>query len=183
MEIYRIYRNRSMVGNQQRAHIIWNEHNPNNPWKKGMVVHHKDEDTLNDAIENLELMTHADHQSLHHKGKIISKETKHKISESVKGEKNHFYGKHFSEESKQKLSLSKKGQKHSEETLRKMSVALKGKQIGPSNGMFGKHHSEETRRKYSLDRMGNKYNLGNKASEETKLKMSLAQKKRWSKNK
>lgn len=35
----------------------------------GEVIHHKDEDQLNDRIENLSVMTHAEHISLHCKGK------------------------------------------------------------------------------------------------------------------
>lgn len=37
------------------------------------------------------------------KGKTLSTETKRKISESTKGEKNHNYGKHLSEDTKEKL--------------------------------------------------------------------------------
>lgn len=38
-----------------------------------------------------------------HRGKIISDETKKKMSESHKGEKHHMYGKHHSEETKRKI--------------------------------------------------------------------------------
>ena len=33
------------------------------------IVHHKDEDTFNDKIENLEVMNYKEHLSLHHAGK------------------------------------------------------------------------------------------------------------------
>lgn len=36
--------------------------------KKGIVVHHVDSDPLNNAVENLQLMTRGDHSRLHHRG-------------------------------------------------------------------------------------------------------------------
>lgn len=66
------------------------------------------------AIE-LIFLTPFEHKSLHHKGKKhlkgkkFSEETKRKMSESFKGEKNGFYGKKHSEETKQKMSESCKG--------------------------------------------------------------------------
>jgi hypothetical protein len=82
------------------------------------------------------------------KRRIVSEETKRKISESLKGENHHFYGKHLSEEHKRKLSKSQTGEKsHSwrkticEETKRKISESLKGK-----------HRSEEIKKKMSESR-------------------------------
>jgi len=87
-------------------------------------------------------------------------ETKKKMSEAMKGEKNPNWGKHLSEEHKRKLSESHKGRtpwnkgSHpSEETRQKMSTAHKGKifseehkrKIGEVNK--GKHLSEERKRK------------------------------------
>ena len=37
----------------------------------GMIIHHKDENVENNSISNLELMTHEEHLSHHHKGKPI----------------------------------------------------------------------------------------------------------------
>ena len=51
----------------------------------------------------------SEHTSLHRKGKHQSEESKKKISEAQKGEKNPNYGKHFSEEYKKKLSEAHKG--------------------------------------------------------------------------
>lgn len=34
--------NRNYFNSQPLSHIVWNEHNPNNSWIKGYVVHHKD---------------------------------------------------------------------------------------------------------------------------------------------
>ena len=52
--------------------------------------------------------------------------------------------------------------------------------MGRPGTMKGKKHSAETLKKMSASHMGNKASLGHKASEATKLKMSLAQKKRFS---
>jgi group I intron endonuclease len=67
-------------------------------------------------------------------GAIRSDETRKKLSERQKGEKNHNYGKTHSEETLKKLSVSKSGENnpnygktHSEETRIKMSEAQKGK--------------------------------------------------------
>lgn len=62
------------------------------------------------------------------RGKKASEETKRKMREAHKAEKNHFYGKHHSEETKK--SISKKNS-------------------GKNNPNYGKCHSEETRRKQS----------------------------------
>lgn len=55
-------------------------------------------------------------------------EVKIKISNTLKGEKNHFYQKHHTDETKQKISEANSGTK---------------------NGMYGKHLSEESKRKLS----------------------------------
>ena len=69
-------------------------------------------------------------------GVIVSAETRHKLSEARKGEKNHNYGKHLSAETKRKLSVLNKerfkhekhwnlGNKYSEEQRKKLSIAHK----------------------------------------------------------
>lgn len=52
-------------------------------------------------------------------GKKASEETKKKMSDARKGEKNHFYGKKHTEEIKQKLSEIQFGKKQSEGTVKK----------------------------------------------------------------
>ena len=86
-----------------------------------IVVHHDDGNKLNNNIWNLIPLTRAEHIELHnrerivsdetkekmskiHKGKIISEEQKQKIRESTTGDKNHFYGKNHSNETKKKIS-------------------------------------------------------------------------------
>jgi hypothetical protein len=46
-----------------RAKIVWIA--AHGPIPKGMIVHHRDRNTLNDELSNLELMTRADHLSEH----------------------------------------------------------------------------------------------------------------------
>lgn len=89
--------------------------------------------------------------------RIVSAETRRKISEAMKGRT-------LSAETREKLSAAHKG-KHrgpvSEETRRRMSDAH-----------AGKARSEETKRKISASRKGKLH------SEETKRKMALSQSKR-----
>ena len=91
-------------------------------------------------------------------------------------------GKH-SVESKRKISEALKGKprtSHSEESKRKISEALKGKtlteehkrKISEANGNM----SEETKRKLSEAGKGNKNSSGHKHSEESKRKISEAKK-------
>ena len=64
--------------------------------------------------------------------------------------------------------------KMSNETKQKLSVIMKGKNVGDKNGMYGKHHSIETRIKMSQN--NTRYMLGNHLSEEVKRKISEANK-------
>jgi len=90
------------------------------------------------------------------KPKIISEETKHKISESHKGKK-------FSEESRRKMSEANKGKRYSEEYKRKLSEIRRGKKLSEehkkklSESHKGKKLSEETKRKMSASKKGNKH--------------------------
>lgn len=72
---------------------------------------------------------------MHHTGRIYSNETKRKMSEAQRGEKNHHYGKHYSKEIREKRSISSRGEK---------------------NNFYGKHHSEESKRKMSISSLNNK---------------------------
>lgn len=48
----------------------------------GYVIHHRDENPLNNDISNLQLMTHEEHLSHHHKGKPIHINTKVGLSKA-----------------------------------------------------------------------------------------------------
>lgn len=79
-----------------------------------------------------------------------SDETRRKLSESRKGEKNHNYNKPLSESTKQKLSDFNMGKKLSDETRVKMSNS----RMGENHFMYGKKHKEESRLKMSLSKIG-----------------------------
>ena len=108
-------------------------------------------------------------------GLVHTEESKRKMSESHKGENNHFYGK-----------------SHSQETKDKIGNLKKGKYVGNKNPMFGKTHSQEARDKISEANTGrvvsievrkkmselhkgeNNYFYGKRHSQETKDKISEA---------
>jgi len=75
----------------------------------------------------------------------LSKETKEKISGSLKGRVSPRKGKKLSEESKRKISESNKGKKLSEEHKQKLREAGRGRK----SWLKGKTHSKETRKKLS----------------------------------
>lgn len=81
----------------------------------------------------------------HQFGKPLSEETKRKKSEASSGEKNHWFGKHHSKETKIKLSETNKGKTATQETKLKMSESRKDK-----------HPSEDTRKKLSEWQIGRK---------------------------
>jgi hypothetical protein len=60
-------------------------------------------------------------------GKQLSEETKRKISEATSGSKNWAYGRHLSEETKQKLSFINTGKKVKEDVKAKISKSMRGK--------------------------------------------------------
>ena len=104
------------------------------------LVHHKNENTMDDRIKNLEIMNQSEHTTHHRAGKPGT-----------------MLGKHPTEETREKLSLAHKGhpptlgmsgKHHTSESKRKISLALKGK---PSS-LRDKHHSTESRMKMSLAR-------------------------------
>ena len=76
----------------------------------------------NRPAEELIFLTKSEHNTLHHKGKHYSEETRKKMREAKKG-------KHRSEETRKKLSEANKGKKLSEETRKKLREAKKGKNI------------------------------------------------------
>lgn len=65
---YRLYRNRWERGVSPHvylSHVIWNEHNPDDTIENTEVIHHKNKDSSDDKIENLEKMTRSKHMHLH----------------------------------------------------------------------------------------------------------------------
>lgn len=80
----------------------------------GCVIHHLDQNPLNNTIENLVCVTHSEHSRWHASHR--SAEHRKKLSEANKG-------KEFSAETRKKLSEALKGHERSAETRKKMSAA------------------------------------------------------------
>lgn len=91
------------------------------------------------------------------------------LSERYKGENNPQWGKKYTEETRKKMSESRTGKKLN-------------RPLGSKSGMKGKAYPEEGKRKLSEALKGRvSTNLGKKASDETKEKMSASQKAHWAK--
>jgi hypothetical protein len=103
-----------------------------------------------------------------HKGKVVSGETKKKISEKAKGRTSPNKGKAMSQDQKDKLSVAHTGKIIAPETVEKILEARKGYQ-----------HSEETKQKISDGNKGKSVII----SEETKKKISNSLKGRPNANK
>lgn len=84
------------------------------------------------------------------RGRIVSEETRAKLSEMKSGENNHFYGKKHSEESIKKMRKSAIGRTMKNETKEKISKALKGE----NSPMYGKSKTDEVKEKISASRKG-----------------------------
>lgn len=89
---------------------------------KNWIIHHLDGDKTNNCILNLLGMERSHHSKLHNpKGTILPEETKRKISDAKKGEKNYWYGKQHSEETRNKMSKARKGKKFSDDHRKNLS--------------------------------------------------------------
>jgi group I intron endonuclease len=114
-------------------------------------------------------------------GLVVSAETKKKQSEQRRGEKHPLYGKHHSEETKRKISDAKRGYVPSQETLLKISAALKGRSCWNKGKHYTLHPmSEEHKRKLSeikkryYENGGKPWALGKKFTAEHRAKQSAA---------
>ena len=151
--------NMGIIKNRKQA---WEHFYPegNGKAKPGYVLHHVDETLKHNnperynqwRVEDLVMITSAEHTSFHQKGTHHSEEHKRKISASKKGKPSNFAGKHHTEETRKKISASHKGIQYTEETKRKLSASLKGRTAwnkGKPAWNKGKSLSEETKRKMS----------------------------------
>jgi hypothetical protein len=141
-------------------HKIWNENNQENKIKfgDGFVIHHKDNNPLNNEINNLQKMTNPEHTSLHFKGEkhpFYNKkrpdmmgennpskrlEVRKILSLKAKGNKSNL-GLHHSEEAKNKMSNSHIGKVFTEEHKKHISENHKG--------FKNKNHSKEWKERQS----------------------------------
>ena len=104
-------------------------------------------------------------------GKTLSEETKKKISDSMKGSKNHFYGKRHGTEAMQKIISANVGKVvvHTEATKEKMRQS----KLGHKNPMYGKPITEEHRQKLKDNSSKNRYWAGKQFSVEHLAKLSI----------
>jgi hypothetical protein len=136
----------------------------------------------------------AENSSRLHKGKIVSKETREKISRSCRGRSSSFKGKTHSIESRKKLSSAHKGKTISSDTVNKILESRKHYRHSSetkekiSNGNKGKTviHSIETKNKISQTLRGRVptwlkskpgHSKGIPRSEETKDKLRVSKPK------
>ena len=77
---------------KQHSHYVWWQNTEYWP-QRGEHIHHINFDKLDDRFENLQLMTHKEHTSLHHIDTTHTEETKAKMSLAKMGENNPHYGK------------------------------------------------------------------------------------------
>lgn len=109
------------------------------------LTHHIDGNHSNNVRENILVLCTYCHNSIHHKGKVMSSEAKQKIS--INNARYWRYNQ-FSKEHRRKLSENAK------------------KRTGKKNGMYGRKHSKESRRKISFTKCLN--NAVKKIEEEKK---------------
>lgn len=123
----------------------------------GEVVHHIDEDTFNDALDNLEIMTNEEHSRLH--GNNQSKEKRKQISLTLMGHT-------VSEETKSKIGFANSQKRRTEEEKQHLSKVLVGNKNSEGHSV-----SEESKAAISKANLGNKNCVGRVLSEETKSKI------------
>lgn len=113
------------------------------------------------------------------RGRIVSAETRKKMSEAKIGKVGNRLGSTVSDETKQKLREINIGKKHTEEEKKFQSERQKGKKLSPATiakivaKTTGQKRTKEVRLKMSFAAKGRKL------SEETKQRMSVAKKKQY----
>lgn len=164
----KIKRNRYFYKGKCFSHIVWNYYHPEDPWEKGYVIHHKDRNSLNDNIDNLEKLTDSKHKSLHVLGV-----NNFWYGKDRSGEKNPMYGADRSGSNNPMFGKDRSGEKspmfgkhHSAESNEKNRQAHLGLLVGERNGMYGKKginnpnygrkHTEEELQKMKKSKIKNK---------------------------
>lgn len=150
----RILRDRKHIGSKLLFHIVYEIFVGEIP--DGYVLHHIDENKLNDSLDNLKLMPDEDHRRWHAQNR--SKETLKKLSDTMK--------------------ILKKGApnwitKLSEEEYEEYCKSQSEKYKGENNPFYNQTHTKEVRERISLahkgkspankgKKMGKYYNNGTK---------------------
>lgn|SRR3990167_2427418 len=81
-------------------------------------------------------------------GRIVTEETRDKLSKATKGENNPMYNKHHTEEARQKQAKAKKGKKRTEVSKSKQSNSLRDKKRKPFTEEHRKNMSEAQKGKH-----------------------------------
>lgn len=121
----------------EKWEALYDEHKKAGWISGGLVVHHKDYDSLNNAPDNLEIMTFNDHSKYHG-------------DRDNSGENNSMYGKHHTDETKQKISVQAKARFQDDVYKQKMYAVL---------------HSEEIRELQSVQQSERKRTIANAEAE------------------
>lgn len=122
--------------------LIWEDHYQTEI-PRDYVIHHINNNRLDNRIQNLQCVKRGIHTRYHHLGRKYSSEIRNKMSIAKKGKNNpnfgkfgedhQNYGRCWSDETKRKISESTKGKKLSEETKRKLSISKQGLYVGENH--------------------------------------------------
>jgi hypothetical protein len=119
-------------------HAVYMFYNNLTEIPQGYVIHHIDENKLNNDISNLKLLTNAEHISIHFKDKKLSNERKIKLSNSTKGHIGYTKGIIWSDEIRQKISNTMKGKNKIKFTIEQTNKIIEYR----NNGMSYKNISK-----------------------------------------
>lgn len=130
---------------------------PSKPYNKGHFKKEKSEYRCRSCTQKgkhppIETRNKMSQSKLGKKRPPHTEETKRKMSEAQKGEKNHLFGKTQSQEIRDKQSASLKGKPKSDITKYRQSLCKRG----DKNPMYGVKYSDEYKQKQSLSHKGMK---------------------------
>lgn len=93
---------------QKLSHAIWNYHYPNDVVKKGEIIHHINENRIDDRVDNYLKLSRSEHNIIHNTGKSRTEITRKKISLANLGNKSRLGKPHFIN-TKNKISIKNRG--------------------------------------------------------------------------